>query len=77
MSRAETGIQAAAQVGPTVRDRDLRNLERDGYAVMAGFMAFGEASETGRLAKIVHGAQLLVIAFAFITPVLMFWKIAL
>jgi hypothetical protein len=41
MSRAETGIQAAAQVGPTVRDRDLRNLERDGYAVIAGFMSFG------------------------------------
>jgi hypothetical protein len=77
MSRVEAGIQAVEQVAPTVRDDDLRKLERDGYAVMAGFMAFGEASETGRMAKIVHGAQLLVIAFAFITPVLLFWKVAL
>ena len=77
MSRVETSLEAVDQVGPSVREQDLRALERDGYAVMAGFMAFGEAAEQGRLAKIVHGAQLLVIAFAFITPVLLFWKIAL
>lgn len=77
MSRVETALVAAEPIGPTVQDGDLRRIERGGYAVMAGVMAFGEAAEGGRLARIVHGAQLLVIAFAFITPVLLFWKIAL
>ena len=77
MSRQETALQPAQPVIETVKDRDLRKLERDGYVVMASVMGFGEASRRGRLAKAVHVAQLIVIAFAFMTPVFLFWKVAL
>jgi hypothetical protein len=75
MSRQETSIEPDQRAIGTVKDKDLRKLERDGYAVMAGVMAFGEMSQSGRMARIVHACQLLVIAFAFITPVYLFWKV--
>jgi hypothetical protein len=75
MSRHETSIEPGQRATDTVKDKDLRKLERDGYAVMAGVMAFGEMSQAGRIARVVHACQLFVIAFAFVTPVYLFWKV--
>lgn len=59
-----------------VRAQDLRRLEQQGYAVMAGVMGFGEATESGRMGAVVKAAQLFVIAFSFILPVYLFWSMA-
>lgn len=73
MTRQDTGLRQDMGAVETVKERDLRKLERDGYAVMSGVLAFGAASKTGRLARAVHAAKLVVIAFTFITPVYLFW----
>lgn len=52
--------------------------EASGYAVMASALGFGErAHGGGGLGKMTHAAKLFLIAFAFITPSLLVWKILL
>ena len=56
----------------TVRD------ERNGYAVMSGFMGYGEAAMGGgAFSKVSHVAKLFCIAFACATPPLLVWGVLL
>lgn len=55
-----------------------RVQERNGYAVMAAAMSYGEASlGNGRFAKITHAAKLGCILFAFATPPALVWHLLL
>lgn len=70
-------VNAGETAFPDVRAKDLRNLEHQGYVVMASVMNFGEAASGGRFGAVVKTAQLFVIAFAFIVPVYLFWSVAM
>jgi hypothetical protein len=55
-----------------------RGEERNGYAVIAAAMGYGEGSKgNGIFGKISHAAQLFCIAFAFATPPLLVWYVLL
>lgn len=75
MSRLEerkTAPQTAAPVDQaSPRTQDLRKMEMQGYAAMTPFLALHEITQGKVMAKIVTGAQLFLITFAFVTPVLL------
>lgn len=51
---------------------------RDGHAVMAAFMSYGEsASEGPVMSKAAHGAKLFCILFAMLAPSLLIWQVML
>jgi len=55
-----------------------RNTERQGYAIIAGVMGYGEgALGTGIFGRISHAAQLFCIAFACAAPPLLVWYVLL
>jgi hypothetical protein len=52
--------------------------EAGGYAVMAGVMSLGPATQGGgRLGKTVHYARLFLIAFAMLAPNYLIWRLLL
>jgi hypothetical protein len=75
MSRHEDRVTAPqtafAGNGPSPRDADLRRLEQQGYVVMSPFLALHGATQGKAMAIAVKGAQLFLITFAFVTPVLL------
>ncbi|WP_300060927.1 hypothetical protein [uncultured Roseobacter sp.] len=55
-----------------------RRREARGYAVMAGFLGYGEgALGEGKFGKISHAAKLFCIGFAFLVPSLLVWRVLL
>lgn len=57
---------------------ERKEQERQGYALMAGAMSYGEgALGDGLFAKVSHAAQLFMIAFACATPPLLVWIVLL
>lgn len=77
LDQKQGAMTAGETTAPDVRARDLRDLERNGYAIMAGVMGFGEAASGGRFGAVVKLAQLFVISFIFIVPVYLFWSVAM
>jgi hypothetical protein len=79
------GREQEAQRQAAVREAAMASIRRKqmeqmagGHAVMAGLLGFGEAAEgRGLFAKMVHGAKLFCIAFAFLTPNYLVWSILL
>ena len=51
--------------------RRAKNV-RNGYAVMAAADSFGESAANGSMARAAKVAQMFCIAFAFVTPCLLF-----
>ena len=80
MSRENEAMRQAAvreAAMASIRRKDMAQMA-GGHAVMAGLMGFGEAAEgKGLFAKIVHGAELFCIAFAFLTPNYLVWHVLL
>lgn len=75
MSRLDDRVsapQTTAPVRPTSpREMDERRQELQGYAVMLPFLALHSATEGKWMARIVKGAQIFLITFAFVAPVLL------
>lgn len=74
-AQRQAAVREAAMA--SIRRKELRQMA-GGHAVMAGLMGFGEAAEgRGLFPRIVHGAKLLCIAFAFLVPNYLVWAILL
>ena len=57
---------------------DKMKRERNGYALMSGFMSYGEgALGDGAFGKVSHAAKLFMILFACATPPLLVWAVLL
>lgn len=75
MSRSEDR-QTAPQTdipidAPSPREMDLRRMEQQGYAVMTPFLALHAATENKVMKGAVKAAQLFLITFTFVTPVIL------
>lgn len=71
----QTRVNARALSALATRDR---KRESRGYAVMAGFLGYGEgALGDGAFGKISHAAKLFCIGFAFLVPSLLVWHVLL
>jgi len=75
MSRLDDRVAAplaAAPVRPaTPREIDDRRLEMQGYATMIPFLALHSATQGKWMARVVRGAQVFLVTFAFVAPVLL------
>lgn len=75
MSRLDDRVTApltAAPVRPaSPREMDERRLEMQGYAVMTPFLAMHAATQGKWMPRLVRAAQLFLITFAFVAPVLL------
>ena len=72
MSRLEDRVAAPQTTSPaSPRDLDLARLEQQGYAAMTPFLALHGATQGKAMAIAVKGAQLFLITFAFVTPVVL------
>lgn len=80
MAREDEAVRQAAvreAAMASIRRKELAQMA-GGHAVMAGLMGFGEAAHgKGMFARIVHGAKLFCIAFAFLTPNYLVWHVLL
>jgi hypothetical protein len=74
-AQRQAAVREAAMA--SIRRKDMAQMA-GGYAVMAGLMGFGEAAEgRGVFPKVVHGAKLFCIAFAFLAPNYLVWSLLL
>jgi hypothetical protein len=69
--------QGAVAEDLDVAERDRRLQRRRGHQVMAAFATFGDAAESGRLKRAIKISHLICITFVCVTPVLLFWSVAL
>ncbi|GFE50652.1 hypothetical protein So717_24050 [Roseobacter cerasinus] len=71
--QARVNMQALSSLETRDRKRESR-----GYAVMAGFLGYGESAlGDGTFGKISHAAKLFCIGFAFLVPSLLVWHVLL
>lgn len=71
--QAQMNEQALASI-----QTEKSKREAGGYAVMAAFLGYGEgALGKGAFGKISHAAKLFCIAFAFLAPSLLIWRVLL
>lgn len=69
---------AVYQAAMTSINASKREVERKGYVVIGGAMAYGEgALGDGLFGKISHAAKLFIIAFACALPPLLVWYVLL
>jgi len=75
MLRPEDRATAPQATGPSSpaspRDQDLRRMEMQGYATMMPFLALHEVTQGKMMSVLVKSAQLFLITFAFVTPILL------
>jgi hypothetical protein len=74
MSRLDDRVTAplvAAPAPASPREIDERRLEMQGYVTMLPFLALHSATQGKWMPRIVRGAQLFLITFAFVAPVLL------
>jgi hypothetical protein len=70
-AQRQAAVREAAMA--SIRQKQLQQMA-GGHAVMAGLLGFGEAAESaGMFAKVVQGAKLFCIAFAFLVPNYLVW----
>lgn len=75
MSRLDDRVTAPQTTAPTrpasPREMDERRQELQGHVVMMPFMALHSATEGKWMARVVKGAQIFLITFACVVPVLL------